>query len=44
MTRAEIMNTRWGEFLDLLACWAVFNGNAEIKEKKLSFFEVMELK
>ncbi len=44
MSREETMNTRWGEFLDLLSCWAIYNGNAEIKEKKLSFFEVLELK
>jgi hypothetical protein len=38
------MNTRYGEFMDLLSCWAVHNGTAKVKEKKKTFFEVLELK
>lgn len=44
MTRDEILNMKWGEFLDQMSCWSVYNGNAEIKEKKRSFFEVLELR
>ena len=44
MSREETMNTRYGEYMDLLSCWAVYNGNAKVKQKKLSFFEIMELR
>jgi hypothetical protein len=44
MSREETMNTRSGEFKDLMNCWAVYNGTAKVKQKKLSFFEIMELR
>lgn len=43
MGRQEILNTRMGEFLDLTACLAIYNGGAEEKKKKMSFDEVMAL-
>ena len=46
MTRRETMITRYGEFRDLVSCYAVHNGAAKIKEvkKKLTFEEVIELR
>lgn len=43
MGRQEILNTRMGEFLDLTACLAIYNGGAEEKKKKLTFDEIMRL-
>lgn len=37
------MNTRYGEFKDLLACLAVYNGAAK-ERKKLSFDEALLLR
>lgn len=42
MGRQETLNTRMGEFLDLTACLAIYNG-AEEKEKKMSFDDIMKL-
>ena len=39
------MGTRFGEFLDLIACLAIYNGGAEEKTKKTwTFSEAMALK
>lgn len=44
MQKREIMATRYGEMLDMISCFAVYNG-AELKEKKeWTFEEVMELR
>jgi hypothetical protein len=44
MTREEIMECRWDFFNDLLACEAIYSGNAIPKKKKLSFEETMMLR
>ncbi len=44
MTRQEILNTRYGEFMDLLSCLAVYNGAAKEKPKKLSFDDALLLR
>lgn len=44
MTRQEVLNTRYGEFVDLLSCLAVYNGAAKEKPKKLSFDEALLLR
>ncbi len=39
------MGTRFGEFLDLISCLAIYNGGAEEKETgKRSFDEMMALR
>ena len=44
MSRDETMQTRYGEFMDLLACMAIDNGGAEPKKKKMTMEEVLELR
>ena len=44
MTREETMNTRYGEFMDLLACMAIENGGAEPAEKKLTMEQILEMR
>lgn len=45
MNRREIINTRYGEFRDLISCYAVHNGSAKIVvKKKWTFDEVIELR
>lgn len=34
MSTEETLNTRWGLFLDLMACAAIDSGGAEPKKKK----------
>lgn len=41
MNREEILNTRWGLFLDLMACAAIDSGGAEEKQKKLSLEDII---
>lgn len=43
MTREEVQYTRYGEMLDLIACYNIEKGNALPKKKELSFDEVMAL-
>jgi hypothetical protein len=45
MSREETLNTRWGEFQDLLSCRAIENGSAKQKppKKKWNIFEVLSL-
>lgn len=45
MSREEILNTRFGLFLDLISCLGVFNGGSKLKKtkKKMSFEEAIEL-
>lgn len=42
MNRREVMATRWGEMMDLVACMAIWNGVAKPKRKKkvLSFEDI----
>lgn len=45
MTRQEILVTRYGEFRDLISCYAVHEGNARIVAKKTwTFDEVIKLR
>ena len=41
MAREDILNTRWGLFLDLLACSAIDSGGATQKEKKKTQEEII---
>lgn len=43
MSAAEVIGTRYGEMLDMIACMAIYNG-AKPKAKKLSFDEAMKLR
>lgn len=42
MEKREILTTRYGEMLDLISCFAIYNGNAEpgTKTNKLSNDEI----
>lgn len=44
MSRSEILCTKYGEMLDMIACLAIYNG-AEPKpeKKKLTFAETLEV-
>lgn len=42
MTRDQVMNYPYGEFIDLISCLAVFNGTAEEKDR-LTFRELISL-
>ena len=45
MTRQEIMVTKYGEFRDLISCFAVHEGSAKIvQKKKWTFDEIIELR
>lgn len=45
MSRREIMATRYGEMLDMVSCFAIYNGaEAKKKKRKLSFDEVLALR
>lgn len=41
MSSEETLNTRWGLFLDLMACAAIDSGGAEQKKKKLSQEQIL---
>ena len=44
MSRQETMNTRYGEFMDLLACMSISNGAKQKKKKIWTFDEFLALK
>lgn len=46
MGRAEIMATRYGEMLDLVACLAIYNGQAKNKKTRVvsGFENTMDLR
>ena len=46
MDRREIIVTRFGEMMDMLACLAIYEGSAEPKKKKrrMSFDEAIKLR
>lgn len=44
MERTEILITRYGEMLDMINCFAIYNGNATAKKRKLRHDEVMSLR
>ena len=44
MSREETMNTRTGEFKDLLACQAIYNGTAKPAKKKMDMLEFLSLR
>lgn len=40
MGRQDVLNSRFGEFQDLMACLAIYNGSAEqVKKKKPKTFD-----
>lgn len=43
MSREETMGTRYGEFLDLLACMAI-EGGADQKAPKKSMEEILQMR
>lgn len=43
MTRDEVRFTRYGEMLDLIACYQIEKGDAKPKQKKLTYDEIMNL-
>ena len=45
MNRQEVLNSPYGEFVDLISCLSVYNGNAEVVEKKKpkTFDEVINM-
>lgn len=45
MTKQAVMATRYGEMLDLIACFSIYNGAKEKPYKRaLSFDEAMQLR
>lgn len=46
MSRDETMTTRYGEFLDLMACDAIMNGKAKYKrpKKKMNHDEMLKVR
>lgn len=45
MEKREIMATRYGEMLDMISCFAIYNGAEPKKQKrKLSYEEAMALR
>jgi hypothetical protein len=43
MQRQEILSTRYGEFVDMISCLAVYNGTAKEKEAPADF-DIFELR
>lgn len=45
MEKREILTTRYGEMLDLISCFAIYNGNAEpgTKSRNLNIDEALEV-
>lgn len=45
MEKREILTTRYGEMLDLISCFAIYNGNAEpgTNPRKFGFDEALEV-
>lgn len=43
MSREETMNTRYGEFIDLMNCRAIEMGTAKQKKPKMDFWEFLAL-
>ena len=44
MSREETMNTRYGEFMDFLACMAIDGGGAEPAKQKLTMEQILEMR
>lgn len=44
MSREETMNTRYGEFMDMIACMAIMNGAKPKKKKITDIFEALSLR
>lgn len=42
MSKNEILTFRYGQFRDLMSCFAVYNGSAKIKKDK-NFMEMINL-
>lgn len=44
MSRTEVLLTKVGEMMDMIACLSIYNGAAEPKERKKTYDEVMSLR
>lgn len=46
MTEQEVLNTRYGEMLDMISCFAIYKGSARLKKqkKKMTFEDAIELR
>ena len=44
MSAQEVMDTTYGEMLDMISCLSIYNGGAEEKPPKLTWSEAMRLK
>lgn len=44
MGRQEILSTRWGEMMDMIACLSIYNGAEPEEKKQYSFEDVMKLR
>lgn len=46
MSREEVINTVYGEMLDMISCFAIYKGSARVKKskKKMSFEEAIMLR
>ena len=46
MSRQEIMNTRYGEMLDMIACLSIYNGGAEpkLKSRVMNYDDAINLR
>ena len=42
--REEVLVTRYGEMLDMINCYSIYNGNAKTKKSKMTFAEALELR
>lgn len=47
LSRQEVLNSPYGEMMDLISCLSVYNGNAEVvegkKKKPKTFDDVMSM-
>ena len=44
MNYEEIMDTPYGEMLDMISCFAIYEGGAEEKPAKISWADAMRMK
>lgn len=46
MCKREVLITKYGEMMDMIACLAIFNGAAKPKKRKpkLTYMQVMQLR
>lgn len=44
MTEQEVLNTRYGQMLDMINCFSIYKGTAYYKKKKYTFDEAISLR